>query len=89
MSCYFQSLTNYLYSKNLLQDDLKSALKAHDEQFLAKASTTKMTFGKYKGASIAELGSTEQGRKYLSWLVKQSYVKEKFQDIYEEAIKMM
>ena len=77
-SKYFQSLTQYLHSKDLLSDDLKKELLEHDKEFNNKPSV-KLGFGKYKGKTISEISEFDE--KYLSWLCRQSWC---FEDVKEE-----
>ena len=82
MSSYLQSLTSHLHDKSLLTDDLKAALLEHDEIFSSKPSI-RMPFGAHRGKSLREIHAFKPS--YIEWLCKQAYIKEKFQDIYEEA----
>ena len=82
MSSYLQSLTSHLHDKSLLTDELKAALLEHDDAFNSKPSI-KMPFGAHRGKSLREIHAFKPS--YIEWLCKQAYIKEKFQDIYEEA----
>lgn len=81
MSKYLQCLTSYLHDQGLLSDELKAALLEHDKEFTKKPSA-KINFGKYKTRTVAEVA--EFDLPYLQWLFRQQYIKEKFQDIYNE-----
>jgi hypothetical protein len=82
MSSYLQSLTSHLHDKSLLTDELKAVLLEHDEIFSSKPSI-RMPFGAHRGKSLREIHAFKPS--YIEWLCKQAYIKEKFQDIYEEA----
>ena len=86
MSSYLQSLTSHLHYKILLTDDLKAALLEHDEIFSSKPSI-RMPFGAHKGKSLREIHAFKPG--YIEWLCKQQYIKDKFEDIYEEAKQLL
>jgi hypothetical protein len=58
-----------------------------NEQKIYKANKKdgKLTFGKFKDLSIKEVASSEPGRKYLEWLMAQSwFTPDKFQEHYDE-----
>jgi uncharacterized protein (DUF3820 family) len=82
MSSYFQSLTSHLHGEGLLTDELKAALLEHDDAFESKSSI-RMPFGAHKGKTLREIHAFKPS--YIDWLCKQSYVKDKFTEIYEEA----
>ena len=85
-STYLQSLTSYLYDKDLLSDELKAALLEHDAQLQSKPPV-KMPFGKHKGMTLREIHAYKPN--YIEWLIKQSYIKEKFTDIFEECVSLL
>lgn len=82
MTSYLQSLTSTLHDKGLLTDELKNILIEHDRLMASKPSI-KMPFGAHRGKTLREIHAFKPA--YLEWLLKQSYIKDKFQDIYEEA----
>jgi hypothetical protein len=86
MSQYLQSLSSYLHDNSLLTDKLKAALLEHDTQFNIKPSI-KMPFGAHKGKMLREIHAFKPS--YIEWLPKQQYIKDKFQDIYEESITLL
>jgi hypothetical protein len=86
MSSYFQSLTLHLHGKGQLTDTIKNALLEHDDAFNSKPSV-KMTWGVHKGKTLREIHAFKPF--YIEWLCKQAYIKEKFQDIYEEAKQLL
>lgn len=86
MSKYLQSLTSYLHDQGLLKDKLNNALQEHDEIFCSKPSV-KMPFGAHRGKTLREIYEFKPS--YIDWLVKQSYIKEKFTDIYQEAEELL
>jgi hypothetical protein len=86
MSSYFQSLTSHLHGEGLLTDEIKAALLEHDEIFRSKPSI-RMPFGAHRGKSLREIHAFKPS--YIEWLCKQAYIKEKFQDIYEEAKQLL
>ena len=86
MSSYLQSLTSHLHDKGLLTDEIKAALLEHDEIFSSKPSI-RMPFGAHRGKSLREIHAFKPS--YIEWLCKQAYIKEKFQDIYEEAKQLL
>ena len=86
MSSYLQSLTSHLHDNGLLTDELKAALLEHDDAFESKPSV-KMTWGVHKGKTLREIHAFKPS--YIDWLCKQSYVKDKFTDIYEEAKQLL
>lgn len=85
-SQYLQSLTLHLHSNELLTDDLKAALLEHDRTFYSKPSII-MPFGAHKGKNLREIHAFKPS--YLEWLIKQQYIKEKFTDIYSEAVGLL
>jgi hypothetical protein len=44
-----------------------------DQNFTA-ACAYELRFGKHKGSTIARVGSSDEGLKYLDWLVGQAWV---------------
>jgi uncharacterized protein (DUF3820 family) len=85
-SQYLQSLTSHIHNENLLSDELKAVLLEHDNAFSGKPSVT-MPFGAHRGKTLRDIHAFKPS--YIEWLCKQAYIKEKFQDIYEEAKQLL
>ncbi len=49
--------------------------------------STNMPFGKYKGETLLNILTIDP--KYIHYLHKQDYIKEKFEDIYEEVCRLL
>lgn len=86
MSRYLQSLTDYLHEEGLLTNSVKKALLKHDEIFCSRPSV-KIPFGAHRGKTLREIYEFKPS--YIEWLVKQQYVKDKFDDIYSEAKELL
>ena len=86
MSSYLQSLTSNLHEKSLLTDELKAAFLEHDDVFYSKTSV-KMTWDVHKVTTLREIHVLQSS--YIDWLCKQSYVKDKFTELYEEAKQLL
>ena len=64
-----------------LQDYIENETKIYK----ANKKDGKLNFGKFKDLSIKEVASSEPGRKYLSWLMAQSwFTPDKFEEHYIE-----
>lgn len=77
-------LYNHLHAKGLLTDELKQCIK---EYFESKKKSVKMPFGAHKGKTLQEINEFKP--LYIQWLVKQSYIKDKFVDIYLECARLL
>ncbi len=56
------------WATNYIEEDSKA--------YNALKDTGKVTFGKYKGYSIAELNQAPKGAEYISWLLNQTWFEE-------------
>ena len=58
--------------------------KDEDDKYQKLKQEGKITFGKYKGYTIAEMQRTSKGKDYLRWLLQQTWFTEKFTDLVEQ-----
>ena len=65
------------WAANYIEEDSKA--------YNALKDTGKVTFGKYKGYSIAELNQAPKGAEYISWLLNQTWFEEsKFPQLFAD-----
>lgn len=76
-------LKSYLKEKNLLTEELEQALN----DFKKESNSIVMPFGAHKSKRLIDIHEFKP--EYILWLSKQSYVKEKFNDIYKECISLL
>ena len=78
---YLQPFISFLHEKNLMSDEINDAITEFEAiEAEKRAASLKLTFGKYKNVSVAELCQNKPGKKYLHWLNQQEWF-EKFGEL--------
>jgi len=76
-------------TKNIqVQDEWKEFLVFNDDELDRIGSRLEIQFGKYKGRTYYEVWSTDEGRRYLEWAVKQDWLYDEPAAIIKSLIKM-
>jgi hypothetical protein len=80
----FEGLTANGIDSEIVNHLIDEFAALEDKKYQALRKDKKFTFGKYRGYTVKELGITDKGKEYLSWILGQTWFVENNSHLVEE-----